>query len=83
MAKDNKDTFGRGLMSYIADKLPYSSPYKVVDDINDINPKFKDFYEVGQKREDLIARHSISSLLNKDEMSPMASMSIDKNYHAL
>ena len=83
MAKDNKDTFGRGLMSYIADKLPYSSPYKVVDNINDINPKFKDFYEVSSRRDDLISRQSIaSSQGGADDMSPMASMAIDKNYHA-
>ena len=83
MAKDNKDTFGRGLMTYIADKLPYSSPYKVVDNINDINPKFKDFYEVSTRRDDLISRQSVATnQQGHDEMSPMASMSIDKNYHA-
>ncbi len=82
MAND-KNSFGQGLMSYIAGKLPYGSPYKVVDDIADINPKFKDFYNIGTHRQDLIARQSISTnKQGQDDMGPMASMSVDKNYHA-
>ena len=61
MAKDNKDTFGRSMMSYIADRLPYSSPYKVVDNISELNPKFKDFYEVSSRREELISRQSVAT----------------------
>ena len=83
MAKDNKDTFGRSMMSYIADRLPYSSPYKVVDNISELNPKFKDFYEVSSRREELISRQSVATnQQGTDDMSPMASMAIDKNYHA-
>lgn len=82
MGTGNKKTFGQSLMSYVADKLPYSSSYKVVDNISDVNPKFRDFYEVGTRRDDLISKHSISTLKNEDDGSPMASMAIDKNYHA-
>lgn len=83
MAKDNKDTFGRSMMSYIADRLPYSSPYKVVDNIEELNPKFKDFYEVSSRRDELISRQSVATnQQGTDDMSPMASMAIDKNYHA-
>ena len=80
---NNKDSFSKGLMSYIADRLPYGSSDNVIDNISEINPKFKDFYEVSTRRDDLIARQSIStSQEGRDDISPMASMAIDKNYHA-
>ena len=82
MGKGNKTTFGQTLMSYVADKLPYSSSYKVVDNISDINPKFRDFYDISTRRDELVSKHSVSTLKNEDGDSPMASMAIDKNYHA-
>ena len=40
-------SFGRGLMNYVASKLPYSQPYDIIDDIQELNPKYKDFYKAG------------------------------------
>lgn len=84
MADNEGSTFGKGLMTYIANRLPYTGGGEVIDNITELNPKFKDFYDVGSRREDLIQRQSISTggYDPNNDLSPMASMAIDKNYHA-
>lgn len=74
-------TFGRQLASYVSERMPYGQPWQVLDDINSLNPRYKDFFKVSDKREELLAKHSISS--NKPgDIHPMASVALDKNYHA-
>lgn len=52
-------TFGRELMSYIKGKLPYAN---IIDtENNNLNPKYRTFAEVGLKRSEALAKHSISS----------------------
>ena len=59
--RGNDGTFGRSLMSLIASKLPYNSPSaSVIDDVNELNPKYKLFYKTGTRREDLLQKHSVS-----------------------
>lgn len=83
MADKDGGSFGRGLMQYVASKLPYSQPYDIIDDIAELNPKYKQFYKAGSVRDDLLSRHSIStSKIGNDELHPMASIGLDKNYHA-
>ena len=80
---NREGTFGRQLMTYISSRLPYSQPYSVIDDINQINPKYKDFYDTGTKRQELLTKHSISTHHDgSNDGHPMASVAIDKNYHA-
>ena len=52
-------TFGRDLMAYVQNKLPYSN---IIDtENNNLNPKYKTFAESGLKRSEVLAKHSISS----------------------
>lgn len=75
-----KSTFGRNFMSYVASKLPYNQGY-AVDNIQQLNPKFKHFYASGgTKRDVTLARHSISQqVLTWDQ--GVGAVAVDKNYH--
>lgn len=73
-------TFGRNFMSYVASKLPYNQTL-AVDDMTELNPKFKHFYNTGTKRDVALARHSISQqVINWDQ--GVGAIAIDKNYHS-
>ena len=81
-AGDNREsTFGRSLMNYVGSRLPYSEPLGVIDKIHKINPKYKDFYQNGARRDELLSQQAISTHSEKGE-HPMASLAIDKNYHS-
>lgn len=71
-------TFGRSLMKYIGNKLPYSSIDSITN-LSEINPKYKLFYDTGTRRDSVLKKHSISQQINEDE--PIGTLSIDKNYH--
>lgn len=74
-----KSTFGRNFMQYIASKLPYSQNF-IMDNVQELNPKFKHFYNTGTKREAALARHSVSQqTLSWDQ--GVGAVAIDKNYH--
>ena len=74
-----KSTFGRNFMQYIASKLPYSQNF-IMDNVQELNPKFKHFYNTGTKREAALARHSVSQqTLIWDQ--GVGAVAIDKNYH--
>lgn len=67
-------TFGRNLMSYIQNRLPYS---RIVDPENEnLNPKYKVFAETGLRRSEALARHSISS---SNEFNNLPIGSVDKD----
>ena len=72
-------TFGRSLMTFIADKLPFSSFSQVLDNINDVNPKYKHFYNTGTNRDNVLSQNAISQTpITSDNPG---SITIDKNYH--
>ena len=54
-----QQTFGRQLMTYISSKLPYSG-FNVLDFTEKENPKFRTFEETGIRRNEALARNSIS-----------------------
>ena len=72
-------TFGRNFMQYVASKLPYNQSY-VMDNVQDLNPKFKHFYNTGTKRDVALARHSISQQVVSNDQG-VGAIAIDKNYH--
>jgi hypothetical protein len=72
-------TFGRSLMQYIANRLPFNTSQQMLDNINDINPKYKHFYNTGTDRDDLVSKYSISQSSPIDPRGD--TISIDKNYH--
>ena len=82
MADNEGSTFGRQLATYVSERLPYGQPWQVLDDINTLNPRYKDFFKVGDKREELLNKHSVSSHKPGSDIHPMASVALDKNYHA-
>lgn len=78
VANDGKSsTFGRNLMSYIQNKLPYSN---IVDtENNELNPKYKTFANVGMRRSEALAKHSIS-ISNEYNNMPIGSMGKDTSF---
>ena len=72
-------TFGRNFMQYVASKLPYNQSY-VMDGVQDLNPKFKHFYNTGTKRDVALAKHSISQQVVSNDQG-VGAIAIDKNYH--
>ncbi len=72
-------TFGRNFMQYVASKLPYNQNF-VMDGVQELNPKFKHFYNTGTKREATLAKHSISQQIVSWDQG-VGAIAIDKNYH--
>jgi len=81
MADPNREsTFGRDIMKFISSKLPYQS-VSVEDKIKTLNPKYEDFYNKGTKREEALARQSISSSLTfTDDL--YGNVLQNKDYHS-
>jgi hypothetical protein len=70
-------TFGRGLMSYLQNKLPYSN---IVDtENNELNPKYKDFANIGLRRSEALSKHSVS-ISNEYNNMPIGSMGKDTSF---
>ena len=62
--KGRGTTFGRSLMRYIGSKLPYNS-IETINNINEINPKYKLFYDNGTKScEDIYGKNYRTVLKN-------------------
>ena len=53
MATGNDSTFGRQLMSYIQSKLPYTSNNNTIENVDELNPKYKHFFKTGTRRTEL------------------------------
>lgn len=73
-------TKGNSLTRFIQASLPWSSK-DVIEDISELNPKYKDFYKVGTRRDDAIAKHSVSMMPSEDP-GVTGSIDINKNYSA-
>lgn len=74
-----KSTFGRDFMQYVASKMPYNQSY-IMDNVQDLNPKFKHFYNSGTKKEVALAKHSVSQQVVSWDQG-VGAIAIDKNYH--
>lgn len=74
-----ESTFGRSLMNYVNNHLPYQS-YTVLDTISKLNPKFKEFQDTGSKRTEALARQSISSSTDYNNLNPGAFFNIDNSF---
>ena len=70
-------TFGRNLVSYIQNKLPYT---QIVDPEDDtLNPKYKTFAKTGIRRSEALSRHSISSSNDYNNL-PIGAMGKDTSF---
>ena len=74
-----ESTFGRSLMNYVNNHLPYQS-YTILDTISKLNPKFKEFQDTGSKRTEALARQSISSSTDYNNLNPGAFFNIDNSF---
>ena len=79
MKQDRESTFSRNLMKYIGSRLPNSN-IDTIENINEINPKYKLFYGAGSNRERMLTQHSVSRQ-TAEEDHPAGMLSVDKNYH--
>ena len=83
MDTGQKSTFGRNLQQFISNALPYRSPAAIIDDVQDQNPKFKDFYKAGSVRGDLLSKHSIVTPKVPESDHPIGSFLADRAYNQL
>jgi len=74
-----ENTFGRSLMNYVNNRLPYQS-YTAIDTISKLNPKFKSFQGTGSKRDDALIRQSISSSNDYSNLDPSGIIGLDNNF---
>lgn len=74
-----ESTFGRSLMNYVNNHLPYQS-FTVLDTISKLNPKFKEFQDTGSKRTEALTRQSISSSTDYNNINPGAFFNIDNSF---
>jgi hypothetical protein len=70
-------TFGRGLASFIQNKLPYAN---IIDtENNQLNPKYKVFADAGLRRTEALAKNSIS-ISNEYNNVPIGSIGKDSSF---
>ena len=70
-------TFGRNLMSYIQNRLPYNRLLDTED--NSLNPKYKIFSDTGMRRPEALAKHSVS-ISNEFNNLAIGDMSKDSSF---
>lgn len=71
--------FGRDFMRYVSANLPYSPSVLDIDTIGTVNPTYKHFYNTGTRRENVLAKYSVSK--QSDDQFPEGTIAIDQNYH--
>lgn len=79
MATGNDGTFGRRLMTYIQSKLPYTSNDTAIENVDELNPKYKHFFKTGTRKTELIQKHAISTVKTGEDVA-MGGINIDKKY---
>jgi hypothetical protein len=74
------NTTTRSFMNTLLSRLPYT--YKILDDVSNLNPKYEEFHELTQRKDERIAQQSI--LLGNDNNENgvgNAALMINKDYH--
>lgn len=79
MAQSSKNGWANKLMQYVSNFLPYSSE-TLIDDISELNPKYSHFYNSGTKRDELLAKHSITRQTSSDEATG-GQFAVEQKYH--
>jgi len=68
------------LSRFIQASLPWSSNNNIAN-IHELNPKYKHFYNLGTEHDDVIAKHSVSTM-TPDDPGITGMSQVDKNYSA-
>ena len=79
MATGNDGTFGIRLMTYIQSKLPYTSNNNTIENVDELNPKYKHFSKTGTRRTELMQKHAVSTVKSGEDVA-MGGINIDKKY---
>jgi hypothetical protein len=79
MAQSSKNGWAGKLMRYVSNFLPYNSE-TLIDDISELNPKYRHFYETGTRRDELLAGYSVSKHTSDDDV-PLGDFSAEGKYH--
>ena len=74
---NRESTFGRELMKFVSSRLPYTG-YSVLDQINELNPKYKIFHDKGARHQENIINKSVSAAIKYDE--PVANVLRNKEF---
>lgn len=70
----------RSFVNQLLSRLPYT--YKILDQLSDLNPKYKDFQDLTTRKDDRIAQQSIVQMSDKDNFEKSnASIMVNKDYH--
>ena len=69
-------------MSYVKNALPYSNVDNLLNDVQQLNPKYKDFYKTGSTRDDILSRQSIFTGQRDEDGVPLGTFSSEKGYNA-
>jgi len=77
--QNRESTFGRELMRFVTQRLPYQS-YNAADKINELNPKYTMFYQKGTDRTGALIRQSVSSSISTTD-DQYANILQNKDYH--
>lgn len=72
--------FGRDFMRYVSSKLPYTDSSITIDTIGQVNPTYKHFYDTGTRRDNVLAKYSVSQKTS-DPGFAEGTIAIDQNYH--
>jgi len=75
----SRGSFRNELISSLRSLAPYSSK-SMVEMISQDNPKYKDFYTQGTKRDEILSKHSITQGTPYDS-HPMGEFSLNGDYH--
>ena len=67
------------LTRFIQSAIPWSNK-DTIENVEELNPKYKDFYSLGTQREDSLAKHSVSVPTSQDTLGVGGMSQIDKNY---
>ena len=81
MAQQPQNYFARSFNNFV-NKLPYTGNSTVIDNISELNPKFRTFYNVGTTQQEKNLKQAVSIV--QDPNNPVSNLNgviIDKGYH--
>lgn len=73
-----KGGFANSLMRHVQSRLPFQGA-TIIQNLEELNPKYRDFYKAGTYRQEVLAKHSIAGSV-PDEYNTPVGVGIDKNY---
>jgi len=79
MADESNNSWVNKMMKYVSSVLPYNQD-SLIDNIQELNPKYKHFYNTGTRRDELLSKYSVSRHSSGEEL-PLGGFSTEQKYH--